>query len=225
MSLPSSVHLHQADALSISSLSCAFQSIRKHGKVDLIVSSLGALPVFEWKGGLKPRLQAGLERICADGTKNLLDVMRDSTAHTPALIVVSSNGIGHESLERLPWILRVFYHHLLTYPHADKHEMEELLHRAYGLHSNDFNPSAKSSSERSAALFDPSKLLIVRPSLLTSGARTGKYRISEAGSTLDSAWTISREDVGHFIAESINESAGEAEPNALKRSGAYVVSY
>lgn len=73
--------------------------------------------------------------------------------------------------------------------------METLLHQRYNIVSEDFNPKARVQNN---AAFDASKLYIIRPSLLTDGKAKLVLRSSE--STLPSAWTISRKDVGAYIA-------------------------
>jgi hypothetical protein len=87
---------------------------------------------------------------------------------------------------------------MIKQPHADKCDMEEVLHKAYNIPSPDFNRDAKAQDSKGANVtFDKTKLFILRPSLLTDGVSKGAVRSSQ--STLSSAWSISRKDVGAYI--------------------------
>jgi len=72
--------------------------------------------------------------------------------------------------------------------------MERYLHTSFGISSSDFNPSPVQPHD---ALLS-SRLIVVRPSLLTNG--DAKFRVRASGTPLRKAWTISRKDVGAFLA-------------------------
>lgn len=82
----------------------------------------------------------------------------------------------------------------LKYPHIDKEKMERYLHASYGISSVDFNPEP--CQPRDALLC--SRLIIVRPSILTNGEAKLKVRMS--ASPLRKAYTVSRKDVGAYLA-------------------------
>ncbi|CAO3653403.1 unnamed protein product [Mucor hiemalis] len=86
------------------------------------------------------------------------------------LVVVSSAGVDGTS--DVPFLLRPLYYYLHA-PHVDKKDLETLV-------------------EENKLISD---YIIVRPSILTDGKLTGKYRADEN----ISGYTISREDVGHFL--------------------------
>lgn len=77
----------------------------------------------------------------------------------------------------------------------DKEGMEKLLHELYGVRSPDFNPHSVGPLHPE---FVRDRLTIVRPSMLTNGKAGGNMRTSTT--TIPSAWTVSRKDVGAFLA-------------------------
>lgn len=86
------------------------------------------------------------------------------------LVVVSSAGV--EGSDDVPFVLKPLYYYLHA-PHVDKKDLEDVV-------------------EENKLITD---YIIVRPTLLTDGKVTGKYRAEEH----ISGYTISREDVGHFL--------------------------
>lgn len=63
-----------------------------------------------------------------------------------------------------------------------------------------------------SSFLDPSSILLVRPSALTSAPAKGwgKYRVVQDGDEqVGSMWSISRNDVGGFIAAALSEGGGE----------------
>jgi hypothetical protein len=85
---------------------------------------------------------------------------------------------------------------MIKQPHLDKIKQEVLLHERYGIVSSSFNKDGKQTSK--AGLYDSSKLVILRPALLTDGK--AKLELRSAEGILPSAWNISRRDVGAYIA-------------------------
>lgn len=110
--------------------------------------------------------------VCTDAMKVLVDVLKEMDEKPKRLVAVSSTGL--DEVSEVPLLLRPFYHYVLHQPHMDKRGMEKLV-------------------VESESVPD---YIIVRPSLLTNGKVTGKYRTGEAHV---SGYTISRSDVGHFI--------------------------
>lgn len=122
------------------------------------------------------------------------------------------------------------FNHFLTAAHDDKIAGELAVLKALQLDSSssslplDFpSPSelklAHSTYESIPSSFlDPSRVLIVRPVILTSAPAKGwgKYRVVQDGSKEHltgegggTMWTISREDVGGFIAAALDEGGAE----------------
>lgn len=112
--------------------------------------------------------------VCHDTMAIILKVLADldETERPKRIVVVSSTGL--ESMQDVPYLLRPFYS-LLHVPHKDKKNLERLL-QAENTHVPEW--------------------IIVRASLLTDGQLTGKYRAAESDV---SGYTISRQDVGHFL--------------------------
>lgn len=196
-----------------------------------VVTSLGAKPVISGLTALFKPVQLSQPDICQRTMAVLLDALRQ-LKEVPHLVVVSSNGIAKQSHSKLPLALKplcesfrsvVHYYieggprlildvaffsftdgYYLRVAHDDKHEMESQIHSAYGLQSPAFNPSPRKAAAASqTAKLDPSKLTIVRPSLLTDGAARGKIRASTNGMELRSAYTASRADVGLFLVDQV----------------------
>ncbi|PWN92486.1 hypothetical protein FA10DRAFT_285352 [Acaromyces ingoldii] len=168
-----------------------------------VVTSLGAKPVISGLTALFKPVQLSQPDICQRTMAVLLDALRQ-LKEVPHLVVVSSNGIAKQSHSKLPLALKPLYGYYLRVAHDDKHEMETKIHSAYGLQSPAFNPSPRKAAAASeTAKLDPSKLTIVRPSLLTDGAARGKIRASTNGMDLRSAYTASRADVGLFLVDQV----------------------
>ena len=138
----------------------------------------------------------------------LLSVMRTlpEDVRSTKFIAISSSGLGRKGHEALPLVMKPLYGYLLKIPHADKVDMERLIGGAAGQPSwgEDSVQAAGEVAERPWL-----NAVIVRPAFLTDGEcqgddirsrRPGKqpYRVGEL---LPSAYTISRKDVAHFIAE------------------------
>jgi putative NADH-flavin reductase len=88
------------------------------------------------------------------------------------LVVVSTTGL--DNMKEVPYLFQPLYHFLLHAPHEDKKELERLV------------------VDQDSPIRD---WIIVRPSLLTDGKLVGKYR-ADVGI---SGYTVSRQDVGHFL--------------------------
>lgn len=145
------------------------------------------------------------------------------------MIVLSSIGITHQSHLNLPFLLKPFYGYLLQGPHTDKLGLERVLAYSTGWdwsdHKSDqpephilpadwtskFNGIGEDGSGIKSGWLK--HLVVVRPALLTSGVcradvpaanENGKkepYRTKEGD--LGNGYTVSREDVAHFIVEGV----------------------
>lgn len=111
--------------------------------------------------------------LCHDTMTVVLKVLDelDETERPKRIVVISTTGL--ENMKEVPYLLRPLYH-MLHAPHKDKKELERLV-QTENKHVPDW--------------------IIVRPSLLTDGKLVGKYK-AEVGI---SGYTISRQDVGHFL--------------------------
>lgn len=181
------IHITVGDATSPASMRELFTAAGPG--VELIFSSIGGAPSFSnpFRPGMFP------EHLCARAMAALLEVYPEffpPPAH-PRLVVISSSGLGHQGFADLPWLLKPLYGWLLQGVHADKEEMEKLVHSAAGMQHVDFNPQGSGGG----VLED---VVIVRPAFLTNGERvTGGVRAGERLVAL----TVRRTDVGGFVVE------------------------
>lgn len=107
--------------------------------------------------------------------------------------MISSNGLGDQGHADLPLTLKPLYGWLLKEPHEDKVEMEKEVHAAAGIQHVDFNPDGNNEGRLG-------NVVIVRPALLTDGVAKGEEGAVRAGERLEKCWTVSRKDVGWFVA-------------------------
>lgn len=142
---------------------------------DVIVYSIGSAFDMKTRSMVSPGL-------CHDTMTVLLKVMDDlpQDQRPKQLVVVSSTGL--DGMKEVPYLFRPMYHFLLHEPHEDKKELEKLVTGQENKHLPNW--------------------IIVRPSLLTDGKRTGKYKVDVG----ISGYTISREDIGHFLLHQCIES-------------------
>ncbi|KAJ1960584.1 hypothetical protein GGI12_003720 [Dipsacomyces acuminosporus] len=103
----------------------------------------------------------------------VLELIKETRADPPMFVMVSSTGVSESS--DVPYLLRPLYAFMLKKPHHHKQIAEEAI---------------KSSGV---------PYTIVRPALLTSGALTKTYRAGQGVC----GYTISRNDVAHFILEEV----------------------
>ncbi|GAB1522280.1 hypothetical protein RhiTH_005394 [Rhizoctonia solani] len=178
--------LVRGDALVREDVQKAVNTANADGKLELIFFGIGGDPSLS--------LTKGFVITPADVTTRsmnvLLSTIKDSNIR-PRLITVTSNGLDERSHSLLPWPLKAFYSGLLKVPHEDKIGQENTVNQATNIEG----------------WFDPKNVVIVRPALLTSGAcladkDSDAYRV---GDELTGAWTVSRADVGHFVAEKVLE--------------------
>lgn len=153
-------------------------------------------------------------------TAALLNVIRTipnnqrSPATQPKILACSSTGITKASHQRLPLPIKIFYGWLIVPPHVDKFCMERLMAYCAGIPFADPNyradllPQGWQKLEGMPEEGTLKKMVILRPAWLTDGPakadeqdlKGAPYRIHK-GDGAKVGWTISRQDVGHFIAE------------------------
>lgn len=114
--------------------------------------------------------------LCHDTMAVLLQVLKDLPEHERPKRLVALSSTGLNGMAEVPYLFQPVYHFLLHAPHEDKKEMERLV------------------VDENSPMRD---WIIVRPSLLTDGKHVGKYRANVS----ISGYTVSRQDVGHFLLE------------------------
>lgn len=149
---------------------------------DVIINGVGG--VLSFSNPFSPSLTD--PTICHDAISNIISAMSQVSNAPHRLIVVSTTGI--DSTRDIPLAMIPLYHWLLHQPHADKKNMEQ-----------DIIDAGNKGIIK--------EWIIVRPALLTEGPLTKTYR---AGSGII-GYTISRNDVGHFISQNVvsNEWVGK----------------
>lgn len=102
------------DALYPEQVKAFFQTVANNGHIDSVVSSLGIVPDLSFKDMFGPiQLPKGLENICSDTMKNILDALEtiapfQQDKKIPQLVVCSSNGMGKSGHDALPLLLKPF---------------------------------------------------------------------------------------------------------------------
>ncbi|KAL8980334.1 MAG: hypothetical protein Q9205_004550 [Flavoplaca limonia] len=168
--------------------------------VELVVSGIGRPPIFT-PNPLNPTFDD--PTICQDAIRTILSALRNLPASPlnpkPWLFVLSTTGISSR-VRDVPLLLTPLYHWILAVPHKDKKEMEAVL----------IAEASKPASDRAMENF-----VILRPSLLTDGARlgSGHIRVGEEDENSGTAspavgYTISREDVGGWLFEELVDGNG-----------------
>lgn len=159
--------------------------------------------------------------LCSRSFLNTLTTMPASLrdpASQPRFVVISSIGITHAAHKQLPLPLRLFYGYLLEVPHVDKLAMERIIAHCAGWGwteeevSPDVLPDGWAAGPGVPAGGSLKQVVVVRPALLTSGSckaekpKAGKepYRVKDQ--ELGDGYTVSREDVAHFIVERLLEN-------------------
>jgi hypothetical protein len=139
----------------------------------------------------------------------------------PRIVVITSVGITASSHAALPFLLKLLFRFLLPVPHTDKVGAERVIAHVSGWTWDEANATEPGddimgSDWRNREGLPPAgslkRFLVVRPSFLTngeciadseeykSGSAKVPYRVSEEDFY---AWTISRKDAAHFIAQAI----------------------
>ncbi|KAL8283727.1 hypothetical protein RQP46_005522 [Phenoliferia psychrophenolica] len=140
--------------------------------VSLIISGLGAAPKFT------PMPSIDDPTICTSAMTILIHAITHLAFPAPPLLVaISSTGLS--PIRDVPRLLVPLYHGLLAIPHRDKKGMEDAV----------------------VAAFDAgvvASFVIVRPTLLTSGAEKSKIRVGREDSP-EMGYSVSRKSVGAWI--------------------------
>ena len=153
-------------------------------------------------------------------TISVLNVLRAiaPTDLRPRLAVLAAAGVTTASHRALPLLLKPIYSYLLPGAFADKRGMETIIHHAIGKEykpdqtpGSDILPDGWKNDLPPAGWLKSS--VILRPTMLTDGAMTQKYRVA-LGDDFTS-YTVSRRDVGHFIIEELLPEWSKYEGNVV----------
>ncbi|KAL8697935.1 MAG: hypothetical protein Q9224_002084, partial [Gallowayella concinna] len=166
--------------------------------VDQIVFGIGGTPKFT-PNPLKPTLDD--PHVCEEAMASIKtaisDIKHSSQVHQmPLLTALSTTGVSKS--RDTPMMMTPLYHWLGAVPHADKKKLEDQveLAKSEGLIRN---------------------YVIVRPSLLVDGQTQGTKEVKvgwegkapgETGEGAAVGYTITREDVGYFVCDSVVATNG-----------------
>ncbi|KZT63071.1 hypothetical protein DAEQUDRAFT_770956 [Daedalea quercina L-15889] len=208
--------LVQGDALKPEDVKRGWEEAQraKNGAVDLVLCSVGGTPSFHLTKGavIDP------QDLCTHSVRNLVATMPVPLripAAQPRIIAISSTGLTRASHAQLPLLFKPLYSYALRAPHQDKLAMERVLAHCAGWEWDDEAPNAEIlpptwTAEPGVPTFGELKhVAIIRPAMLTSGAckadttKSGQapYRVRDVD--LADAYTVSREDVAHFLVEGL----------------------
>ncbi|WWC70702.1 uncharacterized protein I206_104653 [Kwoniella pini CBS 10737] len=180
------------------------ENLFKIGKVDLVISTIGATPSFGITG-----IKIDQPDLCTKGSIALLHVLQELN-YQPRVIVTSSMGIG-ESHKDMPLAMRLLYSWLLEKPHQDKMSLQYLFHK-----SSKFLPNLNSSKDKPPkSLLSQSNIesiksnflnevIIIRPAFMPTEEPFDALKNPSKGYKVKedlSCYTILRSDTGRFISE------------------------
>ncbi|KAL2352536.1 hypothetical protein BJ546DRAFT_213058 [Cryomyces antarcticus] len=184
--------------------------------VDIVVSGLGGSPTLQWS--LWEPVTLDDPTVCATAMATILAAIEalrggkggaDVKGDGPLVVAISTTGLSAKKRD-VPLLMVPLYHWFLAVPHRDKKEMEDLLVASVGSKAG----VGASDSIRG--------FVVVRASLLVDGKARGTRSVrvgwesagAEGGEAVGPGpavgYTISREDVGQWIAEEVvlNEKRG-----------------
>ncbi|CAE6472770.1 unnamed protein product [Rhizoctonia solani] len=186
------VKLVRGDGLDREDIQRAWDATKSNGDVDAVYFGIGGYPKFS--------ITQGFVLTPADLTTRsvevLLSVIQSSTTPDtrPKLVVITSNGLDKRTHALLPLPLKPIYKYVLRTAHEDK----------IGLERNVQNAAGRDGGVDGGWL-GSQNLVVVRPAIFTDGECLGNQKADayRVGEELSSAWSISRADVAHFLAEKV----------------------
>ncbi|KAE9394885.1 hypothetical protein BT96DRAFT_923223, partial [Gymnopus androsaceus JB14] len=207
-------HLIKGDALVENDVKRAWDEALTHGPVDFVLSSVGLMTTL----GTTPSsfsFRKGFITTPADlvtqAVLNILCTMPKQPPQ-PKLITISSSGLTHSGHADLPMLLKPLYL-ALGVPHKDKLGAERAIAYCAGWKwdtetdgpGDDFIGEGWKEREGLPAAGTLKGVLVIRPALLTDGncladSKKDAYRVKEEEI---GGWTVSRKDVGHFVADAV----------------------
>ncbi|KIO24806.1 hypothetical protein M407DRAFT_76466 [Tulasnella calospora MUT 4182] len=157
--------------------------------------------------------------LCTSALLNILTVIPHDVATQPKIVAVTSNGVKADSHKSIPFLAKGFYA-LISVPHADKLGMERVFHWSAGWPEEEWkegDPEAHILPQGWEETLGGKpgwlkSFVVVRPAILTDGEQTDKYKVGE---DIPGLWTVSRKDVGHFIASDVLKDWSKWEGKAV----------
>ncbi|KAF9643626.1 hypothetical protein BDM02DRAFT_3104173 [Thelephora ganbajun] len=203
--------LVQGDALVSDDVKSAWDKATDYGRaVDYVIFTIGATPdMSSFK--LTKGFTINPPNITTKAILNVLCTMPDSVPR-PKLIAATSIGVTKDS--PLPLVYKPLYGYLLREPHADKLGLERVLAHVSGREWNDREPrteittvdEVKWQDRKGLPPFGSLEILILRlPIFADSNHKSAPLPLT-TNAGLSGTYTISREEVAHFIAESAVKS-------------------
>lgn len=140
--------------------------------------------------------------ICTKSLLNTLRTLPQSSAQ-PKFIVITAYGATKAERASVPLPLKPLYP-LLNDAHADKLGVERIIHYSAGWTPEWHEPRGPAETILAPGWEDTlpgpkgwlKHAVILRPGIFKEGEATGKYRVGEK---LTGVWSITREDIAHFI--------------------------
>ncbi|KAF9471437.1 hypothetical protein BDN70DRAFT_812147 [Pholiota conissans] len=206
--------LVKGDALIVDDVRKAWAKASEEGPVDLLLFTVG------FTGDPKFHLTKGFtmnpKNLVTQCLLNMLCEM-PKTGPLPKVVALSTAGVTRTSREKNSLLLRPMYGYLISEPIKDKLGMERVLFHSAGWAWNphDGEPSTQITGERwteREGLPAPGTLkdtMIVRAALLNDGECRADLKKDGPAYRADegdiAGFSISREDVAHFIFEAVTK--------------------
>ncbi|KAI0697313.1 hypothetical protein C8T65DRAFT_582797 [Cerioporus squamosus] len=187
------------------------------GKVDAVLFAIGGRPSFSMSRGLA----LDPPGLCTASLLNVLTTIPDSLRAPetqPRFVIITALGITSEMRAELPLVLKPIYSVFLRFTMVDKLGIERAVAHCAGWPwtskdepANDVLPPGWQSTPGLLGQGELKHVVIVRPAALTDGecrgdeaGKTGQapYRTSK-DTTMSGAYTVSRQDVAHFVVEDV----------------------
>jgi len=205
--------LVKGDATSQSDVQNAWDIASKDGPVDFVVFTIGQPnPKFHPIKGFT----IDPPNLC---TISLLNTLRcvAATDVRPKLVILTSTGVTAHSHSVLPLLMRGVYWYLLRAALEDKRGIETLVHHGLGKEYEAGQTPGPHilPADWEKGLPPPGWLesgVIIRAALLTDGPMKKQYRAAVGDFP---CYTVSRADVGHFIAEGLLSEWSKWEGNVV----------
>ncbi|KAL0573816.1 hypothetical protein V5O48_008124 [Marasmius crinis-equi] len=212
--LSSKAFLVKGDALVRSDVQKGWEAAEKNGngKIDLLLLTVGGAPSFSFTKGFIIKPANLVTQSFLNALSTMPKAQLDSSAQ-PKIVVVSAAGVTKDSHAALPFLLKLLYA-TMPIPHNDKRGLERLAYYLAGWSWNerDVNrevlPADWQKQEDLPGSGTLKNVMVVRPALLTDGKCVAdgggkEKRPYRVGGDDFGGWTVSRQDVAHFIVDAV----------------------